>query len=109
MAGQQENRTPIVVGTVIALLILSLIAIGARLLGRFVGNTKLWWDDWLIMLAAVRILPEHIKEAKDVDTGRRSSLSRLSPQTCSRRTLVLANIWKSWYKNTQVTLQNFSR
>ncbi|KAF6228267.1 hypothetical protein HO133_007997 [Letharia lupina] len=57
MAEQQENRTPTIVATVTALWVLSYIAVGARFWGRFVGHSKLWWDDWLILLAAVMLVP----------------------------------------------------
>lgn len=57
MAEQQENRTPTVVASVTALWVLSYIAVGARVWGRFVGHTKLWWDDWLILLAAAMLVP----------------------------------------------------
>ena len=53
MAEEQQNRTPTIVATVTALWVLSYIAVGARFWGRFLGHTKLWWDDWLILLAAV--------------------------------------------------------
>ena len=55
MPEQQEDRTQIIVATVVALWALSLIATGARFLGRLIGNTSLWWDDWLILCATVRI------------------------------------------------------
>ena len=53
MAEQQENHTPTIVTTVAVLWVLAYIAVGARFCGRFVGRTKLWWDDWLILVAAV--------------------------------------------------------
>lgn len=59
MAEQQENRTPTIVATVTALWVLSYIAVGGRVCGRFVGHTKLWWDDWLILLAAVCFSVHH--------------------------------------------------
>ena len=54
MANEQENRAPTIVATVVALWVLSYIAVAARFVGRWIGNTSLWWDDWLILLAAVR-------------------------------------------------------
>ena len=56
MAEQEGDRTKTVVAVVIVLWILSYLAVGARVWGRFVGHTKLWWDDWLIFLAAVNKL-----------------------------------------------------
>ena len=67
MADQPENYTPTIVATVVALGVMSYIAVGARFCGRRVGHTKLWWDDWLILLAAVytsiyrsRLLEKHL-------------------------------------------------
>lgn len=67
MADQPENYTPTIVATVVALWVMSYIAVGARFWGRRVGHTKLWWDDWLILLAAVctfiyhsRLLEKHL-------------------------------------------------
>lgn len=59
MAEQQESRTSTIVATVTALWVLTYIAVGARFWGRRVGHTKLWWDDWLILLAAVCIPINH--------------------------------------------------
>lgn len=64
MAEQQENRTPTIVATVTALWVLSYIAVGARFWGRFVGDSKLWWDDWLILLAAVCTHIDHSRLLK---------------------------------------------
>ena len=54
MAEQQENHTHTIVTMVAVLGVLAYIAVGARFCGRYVGRTKLWWDDWLILVAAVR-------------------------------------------------------
>ena len=56
MANPEANRTPALVATVVVLWVLSLAAIAARFIARRIGGTKLGWDDWLILNAAVRIL-----------------------------------------------------
>ena len=76
----QESRTQDIVAVVTTLWILAYIAVGARVLGRFVGRTKLWWDDWIIFLAAVEfsIRPPHrLQDYLHADTGRRRYSLRL--------------------------------
>ena len=55
MTSIEDNRTPTIIATTVAPLTLSVIAVGARFLGRHVGGTKLWWDDWLVLLALVGV------------------------------------------------------
>lgn len=35
--------------------ILPVIAVGLRLLARRLNRMSLWWDDWLILVATVRV------------------------------------------------------
>lgn len=44
------------VEVLISMMVLSMAAIGMRLLSRHIRNQKLWWDDWLCIVAMVSIL-----------------------------------------------------
>lgn len=35
---------------------LPLLAVGLRLVARRVSNVRLWWDDWLILVATVGVI-----------------------------------------------------
>ena len=49
MSDISQNRTPVIVGTVIALWSLSLVSICIRFLVRYRTRQSFWWDDWLAL------------------------------------------------------------
>lgn len=54
MAGQMEaSQAPKMYAIFSVFFVLPLMAVGLRLLARRVSNMRLWWDDWLILVAAV--------------------------------------------------------
>lgn len=32
------------------------LAVGARFLARWIGDIHYWWDDWMVLIALVRLL-----------------------------------------------------
>ena len=56
MAGSSEARAsqaPKMYAIFSVCLVLPLIAVGLRLVARRISNLRLWWDDWLILVATV--------------------------------------------------------
>lgn len=49
----QESQAPKMYAVFSVFLVLPLIAVGLRLLARRMSNLRLWWDDWLILVATV--------------------------------------------------------
>ena len=48
-----ENAEPRIVATSVVLIILTIIAVGLRILSRWVSQAGMWWDDWTIVAAMV--------------------------------------------------------
>lgn len=67
MAGADANRTPVLVAVASVLWAISLLTVGARLLARRIRDTRLWFDDWLILLAAVRSYSDVAWQRLDAD------------------------------------------
>ena len=54
-ADLQESQQPMMIGVLTTFFILPVIAVGLRLLARRLTRMSLWWDDWLILVATVRV------------------------------------------------------
>lgn len=48
-----ENIKSRVIGTDVALLIVATIAVGLRVISRFVSKAPFWWDDWVLGVSLV--------------------------------------------------------
>lgn len=55
-ASLQETQAPKLYAIFSIFLALPLIAVGLRLVARRASNLRLWWDDWLILVATVGTL-----------------------------------------------------
>ena len=55
----RKDEGPKLLPVFIVFTILPLIAVSLRLLARHIKRMKLWWDDYLILLASVRIHLAH--------------------------------------------------
>ncbi|KAL9600847.1 MAG: hypothetical protein Q9219_002889 [cf. Caloplaca sp. 3 TL-2023] len=53
---QQDDKAPMMYAVFSVFLVLPLIAVILRLLARRVSHVSLWWDDWLILVAAVIVI-----------------------------------------------------
>lgn len=49
----QESQAPKMYAIFSIFFVLPLVAVGLRLLARRMSDLRLWWDDWLIVAAAV--------------------------------------------------------
>ena len=54
-AASQQSRQPMMIGIFTTFFILPGIAVGLRILSRRLTRLSLWWDDWLILMAMVRV------------------------------------------------------
>ena len=54
-ADVQESQQPKLIAIFTTFFILPVIAVGLRLLARRLNRLSLWWDDWLILVATVRV------------------------------------------------------
>ncbi|KAL9024698.1 MAG: hypothetical protein Q9196_006322, partial [Gyalolechia fulgens] len=50
-----QSRTPQFYGGTITLVVVATIAVALRLLARSMSAAKLWWDDWILVLALVSL------------------------------------------------------
>ena len=50
----QESRVPELLSIVTAFFTLALSAVTLRLVSRRISSVKLWWDDWILLVATVR-------------------------------------------------------
>jgi hypothetical protein len=57
-AGHQ-SRTAKVYSDTISLVALATIAVALRFVARKMAGSKLWWDDWILVIALVRKIPEN--------------------------------------------------
>lgn len=49
-----QSRAVQLYGGTISLMVAATIALALRLVARSISAAKLWWDDWILMLALVR-------------------------------------------------------
>ena len=49
-----DNRAPEVYTSHITIYALTIIVVALRLIAKRVSNSSFWWDDWFILIAAVR-------------------------------------------------------
>ena len=49
----QQDKAPGLIGLFVVFTILPLVAVGLRIILRRVSHAKLWWDDWLLLMASV--------------------------------------------------------
>lgn len=54
MANDNEDRSPVVIGVCVFLIVVALVATGLRIYARRLVNLNLWWDDWLCIIGLVR-------------------------------------------------------
>ena len=54
-AASQESRQTMLIGIFTTFFILPAIAVGIRIFSRRLTRLSLWWDDWLILVAMVRL------------------------------------------------------
>lgn len=51
-----QNRGPSLLAVQVAMMVSSATAVVLRFIARRVGPGELWWDDWVILAALVRII-----------------------------------------------------
>lgn len=49
-----QTRTSQIYGGTISLIVLAILAVALRLYARSITRAKLWWDDWILVLALVK-------------------------------------------------------
>lgn len=48
-----QSRVPDVLGATISLTLLASVAVGARFLARKLSAARIWWDDYILLVALV--------------------------------------------------------
>ncbi|KAI4261988.1 MAG: hypothetical protein L6R42_002827 [Xanthoria sp. 1 TBL-2021] len=56
MAVQEGDRAPLMLAVFSVFLVLPLIAVAMRFLARRLSRVSLWWDDWLLLVAAIIVI-----------------------------------------------------
>lgn len=52
---RNQDRSPVLIGVCVVLMIISLVSTGLRLYARHLVRLKLGWDDWFCLIGLVRI------------------------------------------------------
>ncbi|KAL8849902.1 MAG: hypothetical protein Q9221_005168 [Calogaya cf. arnoldii] len=56
MASQKGDKAPMMLAVFSVFLVLPLIAVSLRFLARRITRVSLWWDDWLLLVAAIIVI-----------------------------------------------------
>ncbi|KAI4222617.1 MAG: hypothetical protein L6R36_006005 [Xanthoria steineri] len=69
MAAQEGDRAPLMLAVFSVFLVLPLVAVALRFLARRVTRVSLWWDDWLLLVAAVLVILNFIFLYETIKNG----------------------------------------
>ncbi|MCJ1307570.1 hypothetical protein MMC25_001217 [Agyrium rufum] len=95
-----ENAYTRIVGTCVTLIILTIIAVGLRILSRILSQAGMWWDDWTIIItmflswgpSITMILATHYGFGKHT-----AALGALTSEGIDARLLAASNWFKLFY------------